>query len=45
MVDGTSAASHTLRLCSQVGKYDIESISLSQIKRLHALIVALYQAI
>ena len=43
MIDGGSAASHTLRLCSQVSKYDINSISLSQIEPLYVLIVALHQ--
>ena len=43
MVDGESATSHTLRLCSQVGKYDIDSLTLSQIKPLYVLIVALHQ--
>ena len=43
MEDGGSAVIHTLRPCFQVGKYDIDYISLSQIKPLHALIVALYQ--
>ena len=43
MVDGGSAAIHALRPCFQVCKYDTESTSLSQIKLLHALIVALHQ--
>ena len=45
MVDGGSAASHTPELCFQVSKYDINSISLSQIERLHVLIVALHQVL
>ena len=43
MVDAGSTASHTLRLHSQVGEYDINPISLPQIEPLYVLIVALHQ--
>ena len=43
MVDAGSTASHTLRLCFQVGKYDTKSIPLSQIELLYVLIVALHR--
>ena len=45
MVDDGLAAVHRPRLHSQVSKHDINSIALPQIKRLHALIVAVCQVI